>query len=421
LVRRWDPASGRVEGIPNGNPCSQARPAGPPQPWRRRRAALRLANGNFAVFIRSLLWLKKSVKTPPLMSLGIMALAAGLASPLAAGSTFAVKANDPAVVYEGRYATDAAGGVRLGFPGVTAHLRFRGTALAMRVRASQADTYFDVGIDGATPTPLRLHAGEGDYPVVLPAAAVEHTVVLTRRNESWQGTCDLLGFDLGGGELLAPPELPARKLMFIGDSVTCGEMTAYDASRAMTDKRNCNARVSYGMLLATRLGAQCHLVSYGGRGVIRDWQGIRDTANAPQFYELALPDDPAVRWDHRRYVPDAVGIQLGTNDFNLGVPDQVEFVNTYVQLIQEIRRNAPEAVIVVMDSPIVNDEPVKGPRRTVLHFYLEQVVARVGSPKVLLAPLKHYPGVPGNGHPTGAEHVAMADELELAFRKALGW
>jgi formate dehydrogenase major subunit len=61
-------------------------------------------------------------------------------------------------------------------------------------------------------------------------------------------------------------------------------------------------------LVARRLGAQCHLVSYGGRGIIRDWQGIRDTRNAPVFYELALPDDPAVRWDHMRYVPDAIGI-----------------------------------------------------------------------------------------------------------------
>jgi lysophospholipase L1-like esterase len=357
-----------------------------------------------------------------LLIIGGLGVAATLASASAAGSTPPVLANDSAIVYEGRHADCASGAVRLGFPGVTAHLRFRGTALTLRASSSQDDLYFDVSVDGAAPALLKLHNGEGEYPVVRGAAAGEHTVVLTRRNESWQGTCDLLGFDPGsGGEMLPPPALPARKLMFIGDSVTCGEKTAWEPGREMQDKVNWNARVSYGMLLATRLGAQCHLVSYGGRGVIRDWQGNRATTNAPQFYELALPDDPTVPWNHHRYVPDAIGIQLGTNDFSSGIPDQKEFVDACVRFIAKIRQDAPDALILLMDSPIVRDDPVTGPRHTVLHAYLEEVVARAGTPRVILAPLKHYPGVPGNGHPSGPEHVAMADELEPLFRKALGW
>jgi hypothetical protein len=355
------------------------------------------------------------------LALLMLATSAGLASAAAARSTPPVPANNAAIIYEGRYATDASGAVRLGFPGVTAHLRFRGATLTLRADASQDDIYFDISVDGATPTLLRMHRGEGDYTIVKGAPA-EHTIAVLRCNESWQGTCEILGFDPGpGGEMLPPLVLPKRKLMFIGDSVTCGEKDAYEPGRDMNDKLNCNARVSYGMILATRLGAQCHLVSYGGRGVIRDWQGIRDTRNAPQFYELALPDGPAVPWDHSRYVPDAIGIQLGTNDFSQGVPDQSEFVNAYVQFIEKVRRDAPEALIFLMDSPIVKDDPVTGPRRTVLHAYLEQVVSRTGSPKVMLAPLKHYPGVPGNGHPSGQEHVAMADELEPVLRRALGW
>jgi hypothetical protein len=349
-------------------------------------------------------------------SMSVVALAA------AGGSTDSVPANHSGIIFEGRYATDASGAVRLGFPGVTAHLRFRGQSLNMRASASVDDLYFDVSVDGAAPTLLRLHGGEGDYPVVQNAAAGEHTLALTRRNESWQGTCAIAGFTLGaGGEWLAAPALPGRKLMFIGDSVTSGEMTTYAPGRDMRDRLNSCARQSYGMILARRLGAQCHLVSYGGRGVIRDWQGIRDTRNAPQFYELALPDEPAGPWEHARYVPDAIGIGLGTNDFNQGVPDQNEFVNAYVELIAKIRRDAPSAVIFLLDSPIVNDDAMHGPRRTVLHAYLEQIVARAGSPLVRLAPLRHYAGVPGNGHPTGAEHEAMADELEPLFRHALGW
>lgn len=359
----------------------------------------------------------------PAMTAGLLALAtSAVASAPVSGSTLPVPANNAAIIYEGRSDSTATGAVRIGFPGVTVHLRFRGTALTMRASASDDDLYFDVSVDGAAPTLLRLQKGESNYPVVQAESPGEHTVSLTRRNESWQGTCTIFDFAPGAGaELLSAPELPKRKLMLIGDSVTSGELTAYETGRDTRAKINSNARLSYGMLLARQLGAQCHVVSYGGRGIIRDWQGIRDTRNAPQFYELALPDDPAVRWDHRRYVPDAIGIQLGTNDFSQGIPDQNEFVNAYVQFLEKIRRDAPEALIFLMESPMLADDPVRGPRRAALHSYLEQIVARVGSAKVVIAPLDHYPGVPGNTHPTGAEHAAMAAALAPLVRAALGW
>lgn len=344
-------------------------------------------------------------------------MAAAVASP--AGM---MPADSADIRYEGRYAAEAAGAVRLGFPGVTAHLRFEGPRLVLRANAAKDDLYFDVSVDGAAPAVLRLHAGEDDYVLVPAGAATEHTVALTRRNESWQGIVTLVGFDPGEGGALRPaPALPGRKLMFIGDSVTAGAMTAWTPDHENRDAPvNSNGRLSYGMVLARQLGAQCHLVSYGGRGIIRDWQGIRKTNNAPQFYELALPDDPAARWDHARYVPDAIGIQLGTNDFSSGIPDEVEFVDAYVEFLAKVRRDAPQAFIFLMDSPIVNDEPGQ-PRRTVLHAYLEEIVARVHDPRVRLAPLPHYPGVPHNGHPTAAEHVAMAAELAPLFKAALGW
>ncbi len=353
---------------------------------------------------------------------GLLAPVAGLVMAVTSSSTQLMPANSSAVIYEGRFATEPSGAVQLGFPGVTAHLRFRGKGLIMRARAPNDEVAFDVSVDGADFTLLRLHGGEGDYSLIQGENIAEHTVTIVRRNESWQGTCEIKGFDPGaGGELLAPSALPPRKLMFIGDSVTCGEMTAFQPGREMHDKMNSNARVSYGMILARRLGAQCHLVSYGGRGIIRDWQGIRDIRNAPQFYELALPDDPTVPWEHARYVPEAIGLELGTNDFSPGVPDQNEFVNAYVEFIRKVRRDAPGALIFIMDSPIVDDDPIRGPRRTVLHAYLEQVVTRVRNPQVVLAPLRHYPGVPGNGHPTGQDHLAIAAELEPVLHRALGW
>jgi hypothetical protein len=331
------------------------------------------------------------------------------------------RADDPRISYEGRTAPGPDHSVRLGFPGITVRLRANAASIAWKLNASSDTVYFDVSIDGKPAT--RVHAAKGAavIPLELGASAGGHTITLTRRNECWQGSCDLLSVEVTGGELLDPPPLPARKLMFIGDSVTCGEGTEPEAS---TDPRNpvrANAAASYGIKLARRLGAQCHLVSYGGRGIIRDWQGIRATNNAPQFYELAFPDDATARWDHARYVPDAIGVCLGTNDFNQGVPDENEFVNAFVEFVRKLQRDAPQALIFLIDSPILNDGPGQSPKRSVCGAYLDEIVRKVDSPNVRRAVISHYKGAPDNAHPTGQDHTGIANELEPIFRAALNW
>lgn len=352
---------------------------------------------------------------------GALSLAAG-----AAESRF-VRADSPDIVVEGRYAMSAADGVRLGFPGVVLHCRYHGDDLKMRVNAATDEVFFDVSVDDGKPVRLRALAGEHDYPIVEATAAGDHVVEITRRNESWQGTCVVDGFDPGpDGRLLSPPPLPARKLLFIGDSITCGANADYspnDPLNGHTEHNTqwCDARVTFGKVLARHFHAQCHLVSYGGRGLIRDWQGLNTVCNAPQFYELALPDDPSIEWDHRRYVPDGVVICLGGNDFHSGVPDETVFVNAYVQFLEKIEHDAPLAWIFVMDCPMLKDEPGKPPQHSVLHAYLEEIVEKMHNPHIVLAPVSYYPGNPMDHHPTRANHAAIATELEPILAKDLGW
>lgn len=329
-------------------------------------------------------------------------------------------ANDPRVSYEGRCATGPGNEVRLGFPGVTLRARVHAASLRVRIHASSNDVFFRVGVDGGPLRRVRLQQGDNWLPLFSDLPVADHTVELVRITESWQGVCEIQGLEAANGTLLAPPPLPARKLEFIGDSITCGEgVVPTGDGRTAADRTDATA--TYAMKLAQRLGAQCELVSYGGRGILRDWQGGRNTNNAPQFYELALPDDPTAKWDPRQYVPDAIGICLGTNDFNQGVPDENDFVNAFVEFIHVLQRDAPNAQIILIDSPILTDGEHAVPKRTVCSAYLDEVVRKVNSPQVRHAAVKHYPGSPGDGHPLAASHTAMADELEPVFRAALGW
>ena len=350
------------------------------------------------------------------------------ASALGALPSWAGAASGPALIpatattmsIEGRTATAANGALRIGYPGVMLRFKADGPRATMTIDASSDQVFIDIGVDGAPPRVVQLVKGAQEVELYSGAPGM-HRVEVLKRTESWSGTVEIVG--VGGSKRIVPVALPDRRLMFIGDSITCGAGTDVpDASSTLDGNIINNGAKSFGRVLAARLGAQCHLVSYGGRGVIRDWQGIRAINNAPVFYERAMPDDPHALWDHRQYVPHAIGICLGTNDFNQGVPDQNEFVNAYVELVTKVRRDAPGAAVFLIDSPMTNDESAElGHRATIQHDYLNEIVRKLGSPLVRRVPIAHYPGRAVNVHPIASEHVKIADELEPIYRQALGW
>jgi len=221
-------------------------------------------------------------------------------------------------------------------------------------------------------------------------------------------------------------------MLFIGDSVTCGEgvdrLVGGDcAAQAKEDvAAGANAYQSYGMRLGRALGAQVHLVCYGGRGLTRDWRGKRNVLNAPQFFDAAVPDEHAPpRWDHAAYVPDVVVVSLGTNDFNLALgalPDREEYVTAYAAFVRAIRTRYPRAPIILTEGAIVNDETdPQLPQRTVLRAYIAETARRLGDPAVRAVPAQRYPGDACNAHPTGEQHAAMARDLEVVIRDVTGW
>jgi lysophospholipase L1-like esterase len=340
---------------------------------------------------------------------------------LSSACAMSVPGDAPRIVYEGRTVVGPDHEVKMGFPGIVTVVRIKGGQLTARINAGSDDVYFNLSVDGSPPARLRLKKGVNELDLLKGFTPGVHSVELVRRTESWEGVCQVLGFDLGDGELLEPVPLPSRKLLFIGDSVTCGSGTEQSDVPGKPGAERSNAAATFCMKLAARLNAQFNLVSYGGRGVIREWEGITATNNAPEFYELALPDDPVSLWDHRRYLPDAIGICLDTNDFSRGIPDETTFVNGYVEFIRKVHRDAPDAPIFLIDSPILDDTPGEAPKLTVSRAYLDEIVRKVGFPKVTHVNIRHYKGSPGDGHPTAAEHTLIADELEPVFRKSLAW
>lgn len=336
--------------------------------------------------------------------------------------------NDPRIGVMGRVDATTPGRVRMGYPGVTLRVRFTGTSLAMRAETTTPDSLISVFVDGAGPRVVRLAKGLSDVVLAEQLPAGEHTVEILHRTETWVGIVSVVGFRVNG-ELLAAHPFPSRKMLFIGDSVSCGEAVERGPEWKSNRPASWNAYVSYGMRLARTFDAQVQLVCFGGRGLVRDYRGKRDVLNAPQLFDIALPDErtnPA--WEHSLYTPDAVFISLGTNDFSLGIgdfPDREEWVSSYVKFLRAVRARFPKAQIFITEGAIVNDavEPGKEPRpqKTILIEYLSETAKRVNDPMLHVVPSRHYPGDPSDAHPTAEQHAAMARDLEPYIRQAMGW
>lgn len=346
-----------------------------------------------------------------------MAIAAALAASLVWGSVAAaatIPAADAQVARMGRLVTTPEGAVRFAYPGVRLSLRFHGASLKFQASSSGAHSYLEAVIDGGAPQRIKIGADRATYTLVDAPTAGLHTVEIMHRAETWHGVVTLTSLNTDG-VLLSPPLAPVRKMLVLGDSVTCAEGAGKRGGKK--DSSWTDPRHSYGMLAAQALRAQVHLVCHGGRGLVRSWNGRTDEFNLPDFYDLAIADaGDAVQWDHAQYQPDLIVSAIGTNDFSLGIPERKAYVNTYVQLLRTLLRNHPQAQIVLTEGAILH-----GPKKQALRSYIAETVRRVGSARVHAVPSAHHPGDKQDAHPTRGQHATMARELAPRLREIAGW
>jgi lysophospholipase L1-like esterase len=319
--------------------------------------------------------------------------------------------------------------VRLAYPGTGFEFRFRGAGAQMQVSSTSDTSALTVVVDHGAPELRLLKKGENTVDLlavseVLTQTDLPHTVLVMKRNETWQGILTVNGITLApGAQMLDPIPLPVRRILFIGDSVTCGEGVDNNATCTKDPALPAsNAYESYGMLLGRRLDADTHLVCYGGRGVERDYRGLGiadNVVNAPEFFNLALAsDEPAGRvpWDTARWQPELIFISLGTNDFNLEKTkplDEKKWVGEYVVFLTNVRASYPHALIVLTEGAIVTNP--------LLRQLVQQTAAVTFDTRVVYTPSEHYPGNGCNGHPIRPQHIRMADDFEPVLRKLLGW
>lgn len=336
-----------------------------------------------------------------------------------------VAADDPDIHRLGRTQSNANGSVTFGYPGTGFRFRSDAQTIAVKAYSPGADSYMAVRIDGGKPKALKLSAHSQEYILLQQEKNKAHTVEFVHQSETWHGKVTVEKFILSHGKLLAGKQKIQKRIVFIGDSVTCGEGAARDGSQACKKNNSWwSAFGSYGWLTGEALNAEVHLVCYGGRGLVRSWNGVTNELNGPDFYQLTIAEPNGPQWDHANFPADLVVVSLGTNDFSLGIgpfPEKEHFVQTYVDFVKTILNDYPSSAVVITEGAIVNDGDKSRPQRTVLREYLAETEKRVNSSRLYVFESSHFPGDKCDGHPTGPQHDAMSEELVRYIKTKLNW
>ncbi len=308
-------------------------------------------------------------------------------------------------------------GPRFSWPGVSFAARFSGTQASIQLSDAANANEFEVVVDGTPASkPLVTVANQTTYPVASGLSDGDHEVVVWRRTEAYYNPTEFLGFTgfSAGGALLAPPDPAPHRIEVIGDSITVGYGNE-GMLPCTADTTNEDNYVAYASVAARELDAELVTIAWSGIGMYRNYGDTGpSTDTMPTRYDRAVPTESDSTWDFSKFAPDAVVINLGTNDYSThGDPGQ-PFVDAYVNFVEHLRTKYPTAYIFCLiqaDGSDVN---------------IDKVVAMMqssGDRAIESFDINVTEGADDgcDYHPDVARDQAMGDRLAGELKNVLGW
>jgi hypothetical protein len=339
-----------------------------------------------------------------------------------AGSSGIINADNPNIQYVGRFDFTNPRNVVFDWPGVFIYAEFEGTSCAMRLKDGK--NFYAITIDGREPFVLKT-----DTTITIPLASglsgtAIHTVLIQKRTEAFVGTGEFMGFVLDKGKKLVPPDpRPERRIEYIGNSITCGYGVEGANANCNFSPETENAALSYAALTSIALNADYSMVAYSGRGVVRNYGDANKTSPdpMPSLYDRTCCFNAGLKWNFSGWIPQAVVINLGTNDFSTQpYPDKQVFQNAYIDLISRVENQYPGVKIFCVCGPMIG-EPCLG--------YIQGVVEKRNSeyndPNVHFIKINQSIMTTADWgcdwHPNKIGQDKIADVIVPVIKNELGW
>lgn len=296
--------------------------------------------------------------------------------------------------------------------------RFRGKALRFRFDAPglNQSLYVQIRVDGRW---TRAYVSADSTTVTVEAAEDgDHRVSCVRINEVLDGIPLVMRditIDGDSPALLPKPTLPDRRMLFVGDSITCGYglLTRGEGNGFKTVEED--GAHTYAALTADHFGAEAHFICISGRGIARNCDNF-EAPRIPDFFEYTTVSNPTP-WDHTAFVPDILVINAGTND-TAGEADPVseeDFKAAVTAYIRRLREAYPTTPLLW----------VYGMMGDPLHNALQQAITALNDPMVHYLKLQSVWGFENergaSNHPNQRAHRRCAGVVIDKVAEITGW
>ena len=256
-----------------------------------------------------------------------------------------------------------------------------------------------------------------------------HRIRLIKLTEAMVGRIAFKSIQLGPNTTLLAPRNHHRQILWIGNSLTCGygnEVTipAPPLGNPSTGfhSNNENNYYSWSSVTSRTVEASSIQICWSGKGVYRNFDG----SNSSTMVELTQKESII---EHNPWDPDLILINLGTNDFGpelLGPGKEVDsvlFVGNYIKLIHRLRKNYPQAKILVTLGTALSDYfPPKTYRLSRCRTYLKSAITASEMENISFFELEVQHAPYGEDwHPTIETHRKMSEQITTEIRRIMNW
>jgi len=329
--------------------------------------------------------------------------------------------DDPALSYSGRIDRSTPGQATLSWSGSRVRLLFHGTDVALRMHDDTGQTYIRVWIDSQPMPKINLTTAESLIPLATGLDTGIHEVAVVRITEGMQGLSHFQGFVLDSAAKALPfPKEPDRRILFIGDSITCGYGVESDDPNDHFSPATEDFCQSYTGITVAALQADHMVVSRSGIGMVRDYDGPYEGNDdaMPLIYGRLLYGRETPAWNPADFVPHVICINLGTNDYSTTGVNRASYIATYIRFAQSLLTQYPKARLVLLQGPMNNTSDLHDDLQKVLSALSADHKDRVS---FLELSAQGRLGYGADSHPNRRQSRHNATELTAYLRKLMGW
>lgn len=234
-------------------------------------------------------------------------------------------------------------------------------------------------------------------------------IYVYKRSESMMSRTELVSVETDGKILTCDVDQKRLKLLFIGDSLTCGYGNLSSDTDIPFDTSYEDGLNAYASLAAQALQADYEIVAVSGIGL---YKSIYANVTMPSIYEQydIYDTTPYPFVDDKDYIV----INLGTNDYSYmkflveptRIYEEKRFIETYKGFIQRIKEIHKKSHIIIIS---------QGKRQGPIDAAIEQLVKDLNDTTIShfrTSDIKEEDGMGQQYHPTVVTHQRWGNEIK---------